>query len=178
MQPVYVGDVATAVADAVNGKTKEGRMCGLGGPEVLTMREIMEIILSVIERKRMLLSLPFGLAKLQALVAAVRAGAVETDAGSGRAAALRQCGVGCGEGCGADAGRRGITPDSLEAIAPQYLWRFRKAGQFQKKSARSLYVVPEGGTRCSALPFARFQRSFATINGRGYGTPPSRGDSK
>ena len=63
LQPVYVGDVATAVADAVDGKTREGATYELGGPEVLTMREIMEIILRITERDRMLLSLPFGLAK-------------------------------------------------------------------------------------------------------------------
>src|SRR3954452_629178 len=68
LQPVYVGDVATAVANAVDGKTRQGAVYELGGPELLTMREIMEIILRVIERKRMLLSLPFGLAKLQALI--------------------------------------------------------------------------------------------------------------
>ena len=87
LQPVYVGDVATAVADAVDGKTKPGATYELGGPEVLTMREIMEIILATIERKRMLVSLPFGLAKLQAHVPAVRAGAAEADAGPGGAAA-------------------------------------------------------------------------------------------
>src|SRR3979490_104461 len=67
LQPVYVGDVATAVADAVDGKAKLGATYELGGPEVLTMREIMEIILATIERRRMLISLPFGLAQLQAL---------------------------------------------------------------------------------------------------------------
>ena len=67
LQPVYVGDVATAVADAVDGKTRPGATYELGGPEVLTMREIMEIILDVTERERMLMPLPFGLAKLQAL---------------------------------------------------------------------------------------------------------------
>src|ERR1700720_1957180 len=67
LQPVYVGDVATAVADAVDGKAKQGATYELGGPEVLTMREIMEIILAITERRRMLISLPFGLAKLQAL---------------------------------------------------------------------------------------------------------------
>jgi NADH dehydrogenase len=67
LQPVYVGDVATAVADAVDGKTRPGAAYELGGPEVLTMREIMEIILDVTERRRMLLPLPFGLAKFQAL---------------------------------------------------------------------------------------------------------------
>ena len=107
MQPVYVGDVATAVADAVDGKTKAGATYELGGPEVLTMREIMEIILATTERKRMLVSLPFGLAKLQAHVPAIRAGRAEADAGSGGAAALRQCGVGRGESRRSDAGRAG-----------------------------------------------------------------------
>ena len=52
MQPVYVGDVATAVADAVDGKPRPGATYELGGPEVLTMREIMEIILAITERNR------------------------------------------------------------------------------------------------------------------------------
>ena len=63
LQPVYVGDVATAVANAVDGKTASGATYELGGPEVLTMREIMEIILAITGRKRMLVSLPWGLAK-------------------------------------------------------------------------------------------------------------------
>src|ERR1700759_3254908 len=67
MQPVYVGDVATAVADAVDGKTRPGATYELGGPEVLTLREIMEVILAITERKRMLVSLPFEIAKLKAL---------------------------------------------------------------------------------------------------------------
>ena len=67
VQPAYVGDVAAAVADAVDGKTKAGGVYELGGTEVLTMREIMEIILSITGRKRMLLSLPFGLARAQAM---------------------------------------------------------------------------------------------------------------
>src|SRR6478736_6938073 len=61
LQPVYVGDVATAVADAVDSKTRQGAIYELGGPEVLTMREIMEIILRITARRRMLVSLPFGL---------------------------------------------------------------------------------------------------------------------
>ena len=135
MQPVYVGDVATAVADAVDGKTKPGATYELGGPEVLTMREIMEIILAITERKRMLVSLPFGLARLQALFPAICAGRAEADAGSGGDAAVGQCGVGRGQGRGLTLEGLGITPDSMEAIAPQYLWRFRATGQFQRKSA-------------------------------------------
>ena len=134
LQPAYVGDVATAVANAVDGKTKEGATYELGGPEVLTMREIMEIILRITERRRMLLSLPFGLAKFQAMflqfapgplkltpdqVALLESDNVVSDAA--KAAGLTLEGL-------------GIAPDSLEAIAPQYLWRFRATGQFQKKS--------------------------------------------
>src|SRR5947209_223247 len=55
IQPAYVGDVANAVADAVDGKTRPGATYELGGPEVLSMREIMEIILRVTERQRMLI---------------------------------------------------------------------------------------------------------------------------
>ena len=134
LQPAYVGDVATAVADAVDGKAKAGATYELGGPEVLTMREIMEIILKITERRRMLASLPFGLAKLQAVflqfapgplkltpdqVELLRSDNVVSDAA--KAAGLTLEGL-------------GIAADSLEAIAPQYLWRFRAAGQFQKKS--------------------------------------------
>ena len=132
LQPVYVGDVATAVADAIDGKTKAGATYELGGPEVLTMRQIMEIILATIERRRMLVSLPFGLAKFQAQllqfapgplkltpdqVELLRADNVVSDAA--KAAGLTLEGL-------------GVAPDSLAAIAPQYLWRFRAAGQFQR----------------------------------------------
>ena len=117
-------------------RPKPGATYELGGPEVLTMREIMEIILATIERQRMLVSLPFGLAKLQAMslqfapgplkltpdqVALLRSDNVVSDAA--KAAGLTLEGF-------------GIAPDSLEAIAPQYLWRFRKMGS-SKRARRS-----------------------------------------
>ena len=135
MQPVYVGDVATAVADAVDGKARPGATYELGGPEVLTMREIMETIMRITGRDRTLVSLPFGLAKLQALflqfapgplkltpdqVALLRSDNVVSDAA--KAAGLTLEGL-------------GITPDSMQAVAPQYLWRFRASGQFQRNGA-------------------------------------------
>jgi NADH dehydrogenase len=135
MQPAYVGDVATAVADAVDGRTKPGATYELGGPEVLTMREIMEIILEITERKRMLVSLPWGLAKFQAMFLQFAPGALKLTpdqvmmlqsdnvvSDAARAAGLTLEGL-------------GITPDSMEAVAPQYLWRFRAAGQFQRNNA-------------------------------------------
>jgi uncharacterized protein YbjT (DUF2867 family) len=135
MQPVYVGDVATAVADAVDGKTKPGATYELGGPEVLTFREIIEAILEITDRKRALVSLPFGLAKLQAMFLQFAPGALKLT--PDQVELLRSDNVvsDAAKAAGLTLEGLGITPDSLEAIAPQYLWRFRPSGQFQRKNA-------------------------------------------
>lgn len=135
LQPVYAGDVATAVADAVDGKTKQGATYELGGPEVMTMKEILEVILKITHRDRMLVSLPFPLARLKSFflqfapgdlkltpdqVELLRSDNVVSD--TAKAAGLTLEGL-------------GVTPDSLEAVAPSYLWRYRKTGQFAHKDA-------------------------------------------
>ncbi len=132
LQPVYVGDVATAIADAVDGKARAGATYELGGPEVLTMREVLELILSTIERKRMLVSLPFGLAKWQALFLQFAPGALKLT--PDQVELLRSDNVvsEAAKAAGLTLEGLGIVPDSLEAIMPQYLWRFRKAGQFSQ----------------------------------------------
>ena len=135
MQPVYVGDVATAVADAVDGKAKSGTIYELGGPEVLTMREIMEIILAVTGRRRMLVSLPFGLAKFKATFLQFAPGALKLT--PDQVALLRADNV-VSEAAKAEERTLqglGIEPDSIEAIVPSYLWRFRKTGQFRSRVA-------------------------------------------
>jgi uncharacterized protein YbjT (DUF2867 family) len=135
LQPVYVGDVAAAVAEAVDGNAKAGATYELGGPEVLTMREVMELILATIERHRMLVSLPFGLAKLQALLLQYAPGPLKLT--PDQVALLRSDNVVSepAKAAGLTLEGLGIAPDSLEAIAPQYLWRFRKAGQFAHNGA-------------------------------------------
>ncbi|MDE2467461.1 MAG: complex I NDUFA9 subunit family protein, partial [Bradyrhizobium sp.] len=135
MQPVYVGDVATAVADAVGGKAKPGATYELGGPEVLTMRKIMEIILAVTGRQRMLVSLPFGLAKFKAMFLQFAPGALKLTPDQVELLRTDNVVSDAAKAAGLTLEGLGITPDSLEAVAPQYLWRFRAAGQFQKKSA-------------------------------------------
>jgi NADH dehydrogenase len=135
LQPVYVGDVATAVADAVDGKAKPGGIYELGGPEVCSMREIMEIILKITDRKRMLLSLPFGLAKLQALFLQFAPGPLKLTPDQVELLRFDNVVSDAAKAGGLTLEGLGITPDSLEAIAPQYLWRFRPAGQFQRKDA-------------------------------------------
>ncbi len=135
MQPVYVGDVATAVADAVDGKAKAGATYELGGPEVLSFREIIELILEITDRKRMLMPLPFGLARLQSIFLQFAPGALKLT--PDQVELLRSDNVvsEAAKAAGLTLEGLGITPDSLEAIAPQYLWRFRPAGQFQRKNA-------------------------------------------
>jgi NADH dehydrogenase len=134
MQPVYVGDVATAIADAVDGKAREGATYELGGPEVLSLREIIEIILSITDRKRRLLSVPFGLARLQAALLQFAPGALKLT--PDQVELLRHDNVvsDAARSAGLTLQGLGITPDSLEAVAPQYLWRFRPAGQFQRQN--------------------------------------------
>ena len=94
------------------------------------MREIIEIILATIERRRMLVSLPFGLAKLQALLLQFAPGPLKLT--PDQVVLLRNDNVvsQTAKAAGLTLEGLGIVADSLEAIAPQYLWRFRKTGQF------------------------------------------------
>jgi NADH dehydrogenase len=135
MQPVYVADVASAIADAVDGKAKAGATYELGGPEVLTMREIIETIQEITDRDRMLVSLPFGLAKLQSVFLQFAPGALKLT--PDQVELLRSDNVVsvAAKSAGLTLEGLGITPDSMEAVAPNYLWRFRPSGQFQRKNA-------------------------------------------
>lgn len=133
MQPVYVGDVATAIADAVDGKAKAGATYELGGPEVLTMREIIEAIVGIADRKPMLVPLSFGLARLQAAFLQFAPGALKLTPDQVTLLERDNIVSDAAKAAGLTLEGLGITPASLEAIAPQYLWRFRAAGQFQRK---------------------------------------------
>jgi NADH dehydrogenase len=129
-QPVYVGDVAEAIAMAAEGKAREGATYELGGPEVRSFRELMEYVLAVTERKRALLPLPFPLAKLQAsLLQFLPKPPLTPD----QVELLRADNV-VSEQAMAD-GRTlaglNLAPTPIEAIVPSYLWRFRKSGQFR-----------------------------------------------
>jgi uncharacterized protein YbjT (DUF2867 family) len=135
MQPVYVGDVATAVADAVDGKTKAGGTYELGGPEILTMREIMQYILDTTDRDRALLALPFGIAKFKAYFLQFAPGALKLTPDQVELLKTDKVVSDAAKAAGLTLQGLGIAPDSMEAVAPQYLWRFRPMGQFQRKDA-------------------------------------------
>jgi NADH dehydrogenase len=133
-QPVFAGDVATAIADSVDGKAKPGTIYEFGGPDVLTFKQLMQFTLNTIKRRRALLSLPFPIASLTASVLQYVPGAPLTP---DQVEMLRTDNV-----VSDDAKRDGrvleafgITPDSIAAIVPTYLWRFRKSGQFSSSHA-------------------------------------------
>jgi uncharacterized protein YbjT (DUF2867 family) len=133
-QPVFAGDVAAAIADAVEGKAKPGTTYELGGPQVFSFKELMQFTLDTIQRRRVLMSLPFPLAKLQAMFLQFLPNAPLTP---DQVEMLRTDNV------VSETARRehrtleafGITPESIAAIVPTYLWRFRKTGQFSRRPA-------------------------------------------
>lgn len=135
-QPVYVNDVAEAVAKTVDGAVPGGRIYELGGPEALSFRALMEEMLLVIDRKRRFLDIPFGAAERLAGLMKYLPGAPLTH---DQVQQLRQDNV-VSEAAKAE-GRTfeafGIQPRTLEAVLPTYLVRFRPQGQFTKGSPTS-----------------------------------------
>lgn len=133
LQPVFVGDVATAIADAIEGKARPGSTYELGGPEELTLRQLQEYVLKTIERRRLLVPLPFPLAKLQAMFLQYAPGPLKLT--PDQVELLRSDNVvsQVAKDAGLTLQGLGIAPASLESIAPSYLWRFRRTGQFRTK---------------------------------------------
>ena len=134
LQPVFVGDVAAALADAVEGKARPGSIYELGGPDVLTLRQVQEYVLKTIERNRLLVPLPFGLAKIQAAVLQFAPGPLKLT--PDQVELLRSDNVVSQSAKDADLTLQGlgIAPTSLEKVAPSYLWRFRRTGQFRTRA--------------------------------------------
>jgi NADH dehydrogenase len=128
-QPAYVGDVAEAIALAVDGKVKGGRVYELGGPEVLTFRECMEEMLAVIGRRRFLMPVPFWAASAMGSVLSLLPKPVITP---DQVEQLKHDNVvsAAAEKEGRTFAGLGIRPQAIEAILPSYLWQYRAAGQF------------------------------------------------
>jgi uncharacterized protein YbjT (DUF2867 family) len=131
-QPVFVGDVAEAIARAVDGEAATGTTYELGGPAVKTFRELMEFVLATTGRRRLLVPLPFPLATFQATFLQFLPKPLLTP---DQVKLLQVDNVVSPE---AERERRtlpglGIAPTTIEAIVPTYLWRFRKRGQFGRR---------------------------------------------
>ena len=124
-QPVYAGDVADAIMAALGDEATRGKTYELGGPRVMTLREIQDYIQTEIQVKRPYISVPAFVAKIQAFflqwlptppltVDQVKLLEVDNVVEKG-AKELKDLGV---------------LPTPLEAVAPGYLGRFRPHGQF------------------------------------------------
>lgn len=144
-QPVYVDDVAQAAVQGVLGGAAPG-IYELGGPEVDTFRGLMRRMLAVIERRRAVVNVPFFVARIMAfgfdMVQAVTLGLIENRMitrdqvrNLARDNVVSPGAKGFVE--------LGIAPTSMEAVLPDYLWRFRRSGQFAaiKRSAKNLRKV-------------------------------------
>lgn len=127
--PVFAGDIGEAVARLVDRGEADGKTYEFGGPEVLSFRQLMQFTLDTIERKRLLVNVPWGLAKLQAAVLGLlpkplltldQVELLKTDNVVSAEARREQRTL---EGLG-------ITPQGIEGIVPGYIYRYRKAGQF------------------------------------------------
>ncbi|MDO7557146.1 MAG: complex I NDUFA9 subunit family protein [Loktanella sp.] len=139
-QPVYVDDVAAAAVMGVEGKAVG--VYELGGPDVQTMRELMHTTLGVVQRRSLVMNIPFWIAKIMATgfkVAQVCSlGIIKAPFTKDQIANLRNDNVVAEGAQGFDA--LGIRPAAMGAILPDYLWRFRPSGQYAeiKNSAKNL----------------------------------------
>ena len=141
-QPVYVGDVAFAVEKVLSDRSVSG-IYELGGPNIETFSELMKRMLGVIQRRRLMLKVPFFVAGIMGqsldLLKAITFGLfpnniltqdqvknlqidniVSTDAN--------------------DLSDLEIRPTAMETVLPEYLWRYRVSGQYAsiKDSAKGL----------------------------------------
>jgi NADH dehydrogenase len=142
-QPVFVGDVAEAIALAIDGKARAGSVYELGGPEIRTFRELIEYVLTVTGRKRLMAPLPFGVARIQARVLEAVKYASFGLLPEEFLLTRDQVNLLAHDNVVGDAaiseGRTleglGIHPESIGAIVPAYLARFRRMGQFDRTPA-------------------------------------------
>lgn len=122
-QPVYVGDVADAVAAALADPAARGKTFELGGPRVMTMREVLRFILETTRRRRPMLDMPMGLMRFQAgLLQRLPKPPVTRD----QLLLLERDNV-VGPGT-PDLAALGIQAKAVEAVVPGYLKRFRPGG--------------------------------------------------
>jgi NADH dehydrogenase len=133
-QPVFAGDVGEAIARAVDRQAQRGAIYELGGPEVLTFRQLMQRMLEITGRKRLLLPIPWPIARVMGRVGEFMPGQPLTR---DQVRMLRFDTI-VSEAAKKD-GRTlqglGIEATALEVVLPTYLARFREHGEFTQVRA-------------------------------------------
>lgn len=131
-QPIYVGDVAEAIAQAADGNIAGGKIYELGGPQNLSFRQCLELMLETIDRKRLLLPVPFFAARFLARATGWLPGApisydqvlmLEVDNIVSDAAKRQNRTLDAFD----------VSPKTLRSVLPSYLVRFRPEGEFTRK---------------------------------------------
>jgi uncharacterized protein YbjT (DUF2867 family) len=135
-QPVFAGDVAEGIVSAMEGRARAGATYEVGGPEVKSFRELMQFVLATIERRRLLIPIPFALAKLQASLLQLLPKPLLTP---DQVELLRRDNVVSEQAAreGRTLAALGIDPLTMASVVPSYLWRFRKAGQFSRQMSEN-----------------------------------------
>ena len=140
-QTVYVDDVAHAAAKGAMGEAAPG-IYELGGPDVNTFRELMQYMLKVIRRRRVIVNLPFWMASIMGgvmeFIQTITLGLVPPQITRDQVRSLKVDNIVSQDAKGFE--DLGIEPTSLEAVLPEYLWRFRPSGEYEaiKESADNL----------------------------------------
>ncbi|WP_283176802.1 complex I NDUFA9 subunit family protein [Gemmobacter sp. 24YEA27] len=144
-QPVWVDDVALAAVNIVTSDAAAG-IYELGGPEAMPLQDLLQRMLPVIQRRRLILNLPGGLMSLPAFgfdMAEVLTGGLIVN----RILTRDQLKMLKADNVVTDGARGfadlGVTASAFEAVIPDYLWRFRPSGQYAaiKNSAKNLKKV-------------------------------------
>jgi len=135
-QPVFVGDVASAVLRALNDPSTRGKTYELGGPTIYTFKELMQVILRETCRKRLLLPIPFSIAAFQAFFLQFMPKPLLTP---DQVTLLRSDNIVSASDALASLG---IAPTSVEAEVPTYLSRFRPKGQFDELARERVSAKP------------------------------------
>ena len=140
-QPVFVDSVAQAAERALTDSSVTG-VYELGGPDVATFREMMQTMLGIVRRRRLIVNVPFfvgrimgfGFGVAKTLSLGIVPAMITTDQVKNLA---KDNVVSAGAKTLADLG---VEPVALEAVLPEYLWRFRPSGQYDaiKESAKKL----------------------------------------
>ena len=123
--PVYVGDIAKAIIEVLKINNSEPKIYELGGPENYTFKQLMEVLLKEIKKKRFLIPIPFSVAKFQSYFLQMMPNPLLT---SDQVELLKYNNIVSGEY--PTLKELGISGKSIESILPKYIYRFRTGGQF------------------------------------------------
>ncbi len=138
-QPVFVGDVAKALAHVTGAPEAAGQTYELGGPGVFTFRELMALVLSEIGKRRLLAPVPWPVADLLGAAGDIAGLLIEPPITADQVKLLRADNVVSGACPGL--AELGIAPTTLESVLPSYLYIYRKGGQYADQEDREVATV-------------------------------------